>query len=208
MNQPILTREGKETGRKINLSTEIFGIEPNQHVIYLDVKRITAAQRQGTHKVKERGEVAGSRRKLIKQKGTGNARKGDKKASILRGGGRNHGPRPRSYTIKLNKKTMRLARKSALSLKAQNKHLTILEDFTLEKPQTKVYHEILGNLSLQQQKTLLILPQSERNIALAARNIPHTQVVTAPHVNTYDILHAQRLLLTEAAVKIIQEQFA
>ncbi len=206
MHQPILTPQGKDTGRKIELHTHIFGIQPHEHALYLDVKRLRAAQRQGTHKVKERGEVHGSRHKLIKQKGTGNARRGDKKASILRGGGRNHGPRPHTYSIKLNKKTIQLARRSALSLRAQNNQLTILENFTLDKPHTQAYLKILTQLALADQKTVLVLPQPQRNIILSARNIPHTQILTAADLSTYAILHAHHLLLTEAAVETIHQQ--
>ncbi|XWN34998.1 MAG: 50S ribosomal protein L4 [Roseivirga sp.] len=205
MELPILQHTGEDTGRKAQLAEAVFGIAPNDHAIYLDVKHILANQRRGTHKAKERGEITGSTRKIKKQKGTGTARAGSIKSPLFKGGGRVFGPRPRNYSFKLNKKVKQLARKSTLSYKAQEKNITVLADFTLEAPKTKHYLHLLNSLALTHQKTLLILPGVDKNIVLASRNIPGTQVTVADQINTYDLLHAQRLLISESALASIHQ---
>lgn len=205
MELPIFTYQGQQTDRKAVLDDAIFGIDPNNHAVYLDVKHLRANQRQGTSKTKERSEIKGSTRKIQKQKGTGNARKGDIKSNILRGGGRVFGPKPRNYGFKLNKKEKKLARKSVLSYKAQNQQIQILEDFSFEQPKTKTYINMLANLSLQDKKTLLILPKSEKNILLASRNLSKANVITAASLNTYDLLHADQLLVSESSLILIHE---
>lgn len=205
MELPIFTYQGKQTDRKAILDDAIFGIEPNEHAVYLDVKHIRANKRQGTSKTKERSEIKGSTRKIQKQKGTGNARKGDIKSNIFRGGGRVFGPRPRDYSFKRNKKEKKLARKSALSYKAQNQQVQVLEDFSFEQPKTKNYLNMLANLSLQNKKTLLILPKPEKSILLASRNLSKANVITATSLNTYDLLHADRLLISEGSLTFIHE---
>lgn len=205
MQQPILTHQGKDTGKQAILSKDIFGITPNTHVVYLDIKRIRAHQRQGTHKTKEKGEITASTRKIIRQKGTGNARKGSLKSGILRGGGNIFGPKPRKYLLKINKKVKKLARKSVLSYKTQHNNLLILEDFTLKTPQTKAYRKILQSLQVDQQKTLLILPKEDHTLIQAAQNLPQAHITTAKKINTYDLLYANKLLLTETALKALQQ---
>ncbi len=197
--------EGKETTKKVDLKKDIYEIEPNDHAIYLDVKQYLANQRKGTSKTKERGEVKGSRRKLRKQKGSGMARVGDIKNPIFRGGGRVFGPRPRDYDFKLNKKVKRLARKSALTYKAKDKNIIVLEDFAFDNPKTKDYLNILNRLDETDNKTLLILPESNNNVYLSARNIKKAKVVRASDLCTYDIMNANKLLILEGSVKMIEE---
>lgn len=205
MQHAILTHLGKETGKKATLPKDIFGITPNEHVVYLDVKRILAHQRQGTHKTKEKGEITASTRKIMRQKGTGNARKGSVKSNILRGGGNTFGPRPRTYHLKINKKEQRLARKSVFSQKTKSKNILILQDFSLKTAKTKEYQKILQALNLVDKKTLLILPKEDHNLINAAKNLSKARVTTAQKVNTYELLNAQKLLLTEAALKNIEQ---
>ncbi len=205
MNVAVVKNNGEDTGRKVKLSKEIFGIEPNDHAIYLDVKQYLANQRQGTHKAKERSEVRGSTRKIKRQKGTGTARAGSIKSPLFRGGGRVFGPKPRNYSFKLNKKVKALARKSALSYKAQEKAIAVLEDFTFEAPRTKDYIAMLNNLKLVDKKTLFVLPQSDRNVILSGRNIKNTKITTADTLNTYDVLHADTLVLVESSVEKIEQ---
>ena len=198
---------GKETSKKIDLSKEIFGFEPNDHAIYLDVKQHLAAQRTGTHKTKGRSEVKGSRRKLRKQKGSGAARVGDIKNPLFRGGGRVFGPQPRSYNFKVNKKVKRLARKSALSHKAKNKNIIVLEDFTFEKPNTKSYSNFLSNFDLLENKTVLVLSESNKNILLSSRNLKKSRVVLASELNTYDVMNANKLMIMESSINEIEKNF-
>ena len=208
MNLEVLNIQGEKTGREVNLPTDIFGIEPNEHAVYLAVKQYLANQRQGTHKAKERNEITGSSRKLKRQKGTGTARFGDIKNPIFRGGGRIFGPRPRDYNQKLNKKTKRLARKSALSTKAGAGQILVVEDFSFEGPKTKAYADILGKLNLAGQKTLLVTSDFEKEVYLSSRNLRHALVVRAQDLNTYDILRVHTLLLSEGAIEKIKESFA
>ena len=203
MEIAIIQSTGKSTGRKANLSEEIFGIEPNDHAIYLDVRSYLANQRQGTHKSKQRNEIAGSSKKIKKQKGTGGARAGNIKNPQFKGGGRVFGPVPRDYSFKLNKKVKDLARKSALTYKAKDNSIAIVEDFSFDTQKTKNYLAFLKSIAADQQKTLLVLPESNRNIALAGRNIKNTKVITASQINTYDLLQADKLLLLEGAVEKI-----
>jgi large subunit ribosomal protein L4 len=204
MEIAVLKNSGEETGRTISLSADIFGIEPNDHAIYLDVKQFLANQRQGTHKSKQKAEITGSTRKLKKQKGTGTARAGSIKSPTFRGGARVFGPVPRDYSFKLNKKLKVLARKSALAYKVKDSSLLILEDFSFESPKTKEYIKILDNLSLSNKKTLLVVPENDKNTWLSGRNIQNTKVVTADALNTYDVLNAESLLLCESSVGIIE----
>ena len=197
--------EGKETTKKVDLKKNIFGIEPNDHAIYLDVKHYLANQRTGTSKTKERGEITGSRRKIRKQKGSGMARVGDIKNPIFRGGGRTFGPKPRDYDNKLNKKVKRLARKSALTYKAKDNNIIVLEDFTLDTPKTKEYLNVLTNLEQTDNKTLMILPETNKNVYLSSRNIKKAKVVRASDLCTYDIMNANKLLVLESSVKEIEE---
>ncbi len=205
MNVAVVKNNGEDTGRKVSLAKDIFSIEPNDHAIYLDVKQYLANQRQGTHKAKERAEIKGSTRKIKRQKGTGTARAGSIKSPIFRGGGRVFGPRPRDYSFKLNKKVKVLARKSALAYKAKDKAIAVLEDFTFEAPRTKDYLAMLKSLSLNDKKTLLVLPASDRNVVLSGRNIQNTKIVTAEQLNTYDVLNADNLLLAESSVEKIEK---
>ncbi|MCU0444396.1 MAG: 50S ribosomal protein L4 [Microscillaceae bacterium] len=207
MEIAVLNKEGKDTGRTVVLSDEIYKIEPNDHAIYLDVKQYLANQRQGTHKSKERGEITGSTKKLKKQKGTGTARAGSIKSPVFVGGGRIFGPRPRDYSFKVNRKTKDLARKSALTYKAQDTKIAVVEDFNFEAPKTKDYITFLKGLSLDNQKTLLLLPENNPNVYLSSRNLGNAKVITFNQVNTYEILHAERLLLTESAVAKLEEMF-
>ena len=203
MKVSVLSSNGEDTGRKVELSKEIFGIEPNDHAIYLDVKQYLAHQRQGTHKSKERAEITGSTRKIKKQKGTGTARAGSIKSPIFRGGGRVFGPKPRNYTIKLNKKLKDVARRSALSYKATDKEISILEDFSFDAPKTKNYTGLLTNLSVSDKKTLLVLSQDDKNVVLSSRNLKNAAVTTVDSINTYDVLKADRLLLCEGSIEKI-----
>lgn len=205
MNVAVVKNNGKDTGRKINLTKEIFGVEPNDHAIYLDVKQYQANKRQGTHKTKERNEIRGSRRKIKRQKGTGTARAGDIKSPIFRGGGTVFGPKPRDYSFKLNKKLKKVARRSALTYKAKDKCISIIEDFTLEAPKTKKYLKMLQDLSLVDKKTLLVTHESDKNILLSSRNLKNTKVITANQINTYDVLNADNVIITESSVDKIKE---
>jgi large subunit ribosomal protein L4 len=207
MKLSVYNTEGKETSKTVSLSKDIFGIEPNDHAIYLDVKNYLAAQRQGTHKSKERSDVTGSRRKIRKQKGSGAARVGDIKNPLFRGGGRVFGPRPRSYDFKLNKKVKVLARKSALSQIAKDKKMIILEDFSMDTPSTKDFAEILSNLDQTNNKTLLILTDSNKNILLSSRNLKKTKVVNVSSINTYDLMNAHKLMFVESSIKEIEKNY-
>lgn len=198
---------GKETTKKVDLNNSVFGFTPNDHAIYLDVKQYLAAQRTGTHKAKERSDVKGSRRKLRKQKGSGAARVGDIKNPLFRGGGRVFGPRPRKYDLKVNKKVKRIARKSALSYKAKDKNIIVLEDFTIDTPKTKQYLDILTNFGLQDNKTLLVLSQANENILLSSRNLKKARVVLASELNTYDVMNTNKLMLLESSIKEIEKNF-
>ncbi len=204
MEIAVLKNSGEETGRKVNLSEDIFGIEPNDHAIYLDVKQFLANQRQGTHKSKERAEISGSTRKIKKQKGTGTARAGSIKSPIFRGGGRVFGPQPRNYGFKLNKKLKQLARKSALTYKVQDKSLLILEDFTFEAPKTKEFINVLNNISVADKKTLVVLGNQDKNVTLSGRNLQNAKVTTADSLNTYDVLNADSLILSESSIEKIE----
>ena len=198
---------GKETSKKVDLSTDVFGVEPNDHAIYLDVKQYLAAQRSGTHKAKERSDVKGSRRKLRKQKGSGAARVGDVKNPLFRGGGRVFGPRPRSYDFKVNKKVKRLARKSALSYMAKDKNIIVLEDFSFDTPKTKSYTDILSNFDLLDNKTVLVLAESNKNIFLSSRNLKKVKVVLASELNTYTVMNANKLMVMESSINEIEKNF-
>lgn len=204
MEVSIINNTGKDTGRKVELSDSIFGIEPNDHAIYLDVKQYLANQRQGTHKSKERAEISGSTRKIKKQKGTGTARAGSIKSPVFRGGGRAFGPRPRDYGFKLNKKVKALARRSALAYKVKDNSIAVIEDFTFDAPKTKEYLNILNGLSLSNKKTLLVLGESNKNIVLSSRNVRNAKVITADTLSTYDLLHADNILLSESSVQKIE----
>ena len=207
MEVSVLNINGQETGRKVALNDAIFGIEPNDHCIYLAVNQYLAAQRQGTHKSKERSEIAGSTRKLIRQKGGGGARRGDIKSPVLRGGGRVFGPRPRDYWFKLNKKVKALARKSALSYKAQQNAIVVVEDFDFETPKTKDGVALLNNLKVEGKKTLIVLPEVKKNVNLSVRNIQRVEVMTASALNTYKVMNANVLVVTENALKLVDETF-
>ena len=198
---------GKETSRKVDLSNDVFGVEPNDHAIYLDVKQYLAAKRSGTHKAKERSDVKGSRRKLRKQKGSGAARVGDIKNPLFRGGGRVFGPRPRSYDFKVNKKVKRLARKSALSYMAKDKNIIVLEDFSFDTPKTKSYTDILSNFDLLDNKTVLVLAESNKNIFLSSRNLKKAKVVLASELNTYTVMNANKLMVMESSINEIEKNF-
>ena len=203
MEVSVLNIKGQETGRKVALNEAIFGIEPNDHVIYLDVKQHLANRRQGTAKSKERSEISGSTRKLGRQKGGGGARHGDINSPLLIGGGRVFGPKPRDYSFKLNKKVKALARKSALTYKAQENAILVVEDFTLEAPKTKEFVDIAKNLKVDGKKMLLVMPESKKNVYLSARNLQRAEVVLAENVNTYKILNADVLVITENSLKTI-----
>jgi large subunit ribosomal protein L4 len=207
MEVTILNIEGKETGRKVNLNDSIFGIKPNDHAIYLDTKQFLANQRQGTHKAKEKGEVAGSTRKIKRQKGTGTARAGSIKSPLFRGGGRVFGPQPRFYGFKLNKKVKELARKSALSYKASTNSIIVLEDFSFEAPKTKEMIKVGNNLNIANKKSLFVLPEQNKNIYLSSRNVQGVEVVTAGELSTYKIMKASTLVLVESAVDVLQATF-
>ena len=198
---------GKETSKKVDLSTDVFGVEPNDHAIYLDVKQYLAAQRSGTHKAKERSDVKGSRRKLRKQKGSGAARVGDIKNPLFRGGGRVFGPRPRKYDFKVNKKVKRLARKSALSYMAKDKNIIILEDFNFDAPKTKEFIDFLTNFDQLDNKTVLVLAESNKNIFLSSRNLKKAKVVLASELNTYDVMNANKLMVMESSINEIEKNF-
>ena len=208
MEVKVINISGKETGAKVQLPESVFGVQPSDHAIYLDVKQYLANQRQGTHKSKQRNEIAGSTRKLYKQKGTGGARAGSIKSPLFNGGGRVFGPQPRDYSFKLNKKLKSLARKSALSYKAQDNNVVVLEDFTFDSIKTKNYINLVNALNLAGEKTLLVLPAQNNNIYLSSRNIQKAKVITAADLNTYDVLNAGKLLLTADSLKTLEEAFA
>ena len=203
MEVSVLNINGQETGRKVQLNDAIFGIEPNDHVLYLDVKQYLANQRQGTAKSKERSEVSGSTRKLGRQKGGGGARRGDINSPVLVGGGRVFGPKPRNYSFKLNKKVKALARKSALSYKAQEAAIVVVEDFAMETPKTKDFVNITKNLKVEGKKLLLLLPEVNKNVFLSSRNLQRTNVMTATQLNAYKVLNADVLVITENSLKAI-----
>ena len=204
MEVKVLDITGKETGRKVNLDDTVFAIEPNKHAVYLDVKQYLANQRQGTHKAKERAEVAGSTRKIKKQKGTGTARAGSAKNPLFKGGGTVFGPRPRSYSFKLNKNLKRLARKSAFSLKALESNILVVEDFTFDTPNTKKFINVLSSLGLENKKSLFILGDTNKNVYLSSRNLKTTSVVTSSELSTYAILNAKSLVLLEGSIEAIE----
>lgn len=204
MELSVFNIKGEDTGKKVALSDNIFAIEPNDHVIYLDVKQYLAAQRQGTAKSKERSEVSGSTRKLGRQKGGGGARRGDINSPVLVGGGRVFGPKPRNYSFKLNKKVKNLARRSALSYKVQENALVVVEDFEMATPQTKAYIEILKNLKISDKKSLMLLPGANKNVYLSARNLENAKVAIAANVNTYGVLDAGVLVVTESALQQLE----
>ena len=208
MEVKVLNVSGKETGAKVQLPEAIFGIEPNDHAIYLDVKQYLANQRQGTHKSKQRNEIAGSTRKLYKQKGTGGARAGSVKSPLFNGGGRVFGPQPRDYSFKLNKKLKALARKSALSYKAKDSNVIVLEDFSFDTVKTKNYIQLVADLKATDVKTLLVLGAANNNVYLSSRNLKRTKVITADQLNTYDVLNAGKLILTTGALKTLEEALA
>jgi large subunit ribosomal protein L4 len=205
MELSILNTKGKETGKKITLPESVFGIEPNDHAIYLDIKRYMANQRQGTHKAKERAEVDFSTRKLKKQKGTGGARAGSRKSPVFVGGGTIFGPRPRTYDIKINKKVRDLARKSALAYKAKEAVVSVIDNLDLKTPKTQDFVEIIASLSKSNLKTLFILPEINTNAILSSRNLKRSKVVTVSDINTYDLLNADRLILVEGSLSKIEE---
>lgn len=204
MQVEVLNISGKKTAKKVELADVIYGVEPSDHSIYLDVKHYLAAQRQGTHKSKERAEISRTTKKLKKQKGTGGARAGSMKSPLFVGGGRAFGPRPRDYSFKLNKKVKRLARVSALTYKAKENAITVLEDFSFDAPKTAQFAELLKNLNLSDKKTLLVLGESNKNVYLSSRNLDRSKVVVASDLNTYDILHAGNLILAESSLKQIE----
>lgn len=204
MELALYNQQGQETGR-VTLNDEVFAIEPNEHALYLDVKQYLANQRQGTHKSKERSEVSGSTRKLHKQKGGGGARIGDINSPVLVGGGRVFGPRPRDYRFKLNKKVKLLARKSALTYKAQDNQIKVVEDFTFEAPKTKEFVTFAKNLAVEGKKLLLVLPSQNKNVYLSARNLPNTRIITASDVNTYALMNSNAVLLTEGSLEVINK---
>ena len=203
MDIAVVKYSGENTGRKVNLSNEVFGIEPNDHAIWLDVKSYLANQRQGTHKSKQRNEISGSSKKLKKQKGTGGARAGNIKNPQFKGGGRVFGPVPRDYSFKLNKKVKDLARKSALTYKAKDQMISVVEDFNFEAPKTKTYVSMLKSLSLDGKKTLLVLPDANSNIVRSGRNIQNAKVITADQISTYDVVNAEQLIFVESSLNKI-----
>ena len=208
MEIEVYNISGAKTEKKIKLEDSIFAIEPNDHAIYLDVKQHMANKRQGTHKSKDRSEVSGSTKKLKRQKGTGGARSGDINSPVFVGGGRAFGPRPRDYSFKLNKKLKELARISALTYKAKDNNILVLEDFTFEEPKTKKYIDILSNFNLLDKKTLLVLSESNKNVYLSSRNLKKVSVITSSNLNTYDILNANNLLFVESSLKEIEKMFS
>ncbi|MDZ4665522.1 MAG: 50S ribosomal protein L4 [Bacteroidota bacterium] len=204
MQIEVLNISGKKTAKKVDLMDSIFAAEPNDHCIYLDVKSILANKRQGTHKSKERAEIARTTKKLKRQKGTGGARAGSMKSPVFVGGGRAFGPRPRDYSFKLNKKVKNLARISALTYKAKENAITVLEDFNFEAPKTKNFVDLIKNLNLDSKKTLFIIGSKNDNVYLSSRNLPGSKVITATDINTYDILHADNVIIAESSVKVIE----
>ena len=208
MKVAVIDINGKKTGRSVELSDAVFGIEPNEHAIYLDVKQHLANRRQGTHKAKERADVAGSTRKIKKQKGTGTARAGSIKSPVFRGGGRVFGPQPRDYSFKLNKGLKRLARQSALSLKAKEENILVIEQFDFEAPKTKEFTNILKALELENKKSLFVLDASNNNVYLSSRNLKRTNVVKGSELNTYNVLNANKLVISEACLEEIESNFS
>ena len=208
MKVAVLDITGKDTGRKVELSSEVFGVEPNDHAIYLDVKQYLANQRQGTHKAKERAEIAGSTRKIKKQKGTGTARAGSIKSGVFRGGGRMFGPRPRNYSFKLNKNLKRLARKSALSIQANDNNLVVVEDFNFETPKTKDFINVLKALGLDSKKSLFVLGEESNNVYLSSRNLKSSKVVSASGLNTYGVLNANKVIISESSIEGIESNLS
>ncbi len=208
MKVAVLDINGKDTGRKAELSKDVFAIEPNNHAVYLDVKQYLANQRQGTHKAKERGEITGSTRKIKKQKGTGTARAGSIKSGVFKGGGRMFGPRPRNYGFKLNKNVKRLARKSALTIKANDKSIIVLEDFNFDNPKTKNFVNVLKALEVENKKTLFVLGDSNNNVYLSSRNLKGSEVVKSSELSTYKIMNANKVVLTEGAIEGIESNLS
>ena len=205
MELDVVKISGESTGKKVKLNKEIFGIEPNDHAIYLDVKQIMGHMRQGTHKAKERSEIRGSRKKIKRQKGTGTARFGDIKNPIFRGGGRAFGPRPRSYGGKVNRKVKELARKSALTYKVQNKQIMVVEDFTMEAPKTSEFANIQKNLKIDNKKSLFVIGERNKNLYLSSRNLQNSKVITLSELNTYEIMKASALLFVESSLDVLQK---
>lgn len=203
MEIAVLNKEGKETGRTVTLSEAIFGVEPNEHAVWLDVKQYLANQRQGTHKSKERAEISRTTKKLKKQKGTGGARAGSMKSPLFIGGGRAFGPRPRDYSFKLNKKLKQVARRSALAAKAQAGNIVIVEDFSFDAPQTKAYIKFLSGLNLSSTKTLHVTAETSKNLVLSSRNLPKTAMATADTLNTYAVMNCEKLVLSEKSIEVI-----
>jgi large subunit ribosomal protein L4 len=208
MKVAVLDINGKDTGRKADLSNKVFAIEPNNHAVYLDVKQYLANQRQGTHKAKERAEIVGSTRKIKKQKGTGTARAGSIKSGVFKGGGRIFGPRPRNYGFKLNKNVKRLARKSALTIKAQEKAIVVLEDFNFEAPKTKNFTDVLKALNLETKKSLFVLGTPNNNVYLSSRNLKSSEVLISSELSTYKILNANQVILLESAIEGIESNLS
>ena len=208
MKLSVLNSKGKKTGREVTLPKSVFNIEPNDHALYLDVKQFLAHQRQGTHKAKERADINGSTRKIKKQKGTGTARAGSKKSGLFRGGGRIFGPRPRDYDIKLNRKLKKLARKSALSIKAKEHAITIVEDFEFKSPKTKTFIDVLRALNIDSNKSLFVFDTSNINVYLSSRNFKGTEVITTSEMNTYSILNAKQLVISESSLLSINENLS
>ena len=208
MKVAVLDITGKDTGRKVELSKDVFGIEPNDHAIYLDVKQYLANQRQGTHKSKERAEIAGSTRKIKKQKGTGTARAGSIKSGVFRGGGRMFGPRPRSYSFKLNKNLKRLARQSALSIQANDKNLVVVEDFNFDNAKTKNFVDLLKALELNARKSLFVIDNENTNVYLSSRNLKNSKVIKASELNTYGVLNASKIVITESSLEGINSNLS
>ncbi|MFA7687275.1 MAG: 50S ribosomal protein L4 [Moheibacter sp.] len=208
MELTVLNIQGKETGKKVSLDDSIFGIEPSEHTVYLEVKQYLAAQRQGTHKAKERAEIAKSTRKIKKQKGTGTARAGSAKSPVFRGGGRVFGPRPRSYDFKLNKAQKKLAKKSVLSQKLKDNEITVVEDFSFEAPKTKGFQEVLKALGLDTKKSLFVLGESNKNVYLSSRNLQGTKVVNSSELNIYDMINASQVVFLEGSLGQLQENLS
>ena len=208
MKLSVLNSKGKKTGREVTLPKSVFNIEPNDHALYLDVKQFLAHQRQGTHKAKERADINGSTRKIKKQKGTGTARAGSKKSGLFRGGGRIFGPRPRDYDIKLNRKLKKLARKSALSIKAKENAITIIEDFEFKSPKTKTFIDVLRALNIESNKSLFVFDTSNINVYLSSRNFKGAEVITTSEINTYSILNAKQLVISESSLLSINENLS
>ena len=207
MEVAIVNTTGKETGKKVKLNDGIFGVEPNDHAIYLDVKQFLANRRQGTHKSKERAEISRTTKKLKRQKGTGGARAGSMKSPLFVGGGRVFGPRPRDYSFKLNKKLKHLACLSALTYKAKDKNIMVIENFAISTPKTKDYTAILNNLKLSDKKVLMVIPSHDKNIYMSSRNVEGNKLTTAAELNTYDVLNAQMLILAEGSVQVLENRF-